>query len=61
MCDVLELPRGTAGQIMIPTMLHLRSIILPDYHQKGQDYVITVNLSPHIVWTVKRLNLLYNC
>lgn len=59
--DVLELPRGTLGQLMVPTMLHLRSMVLPDYHQKNQDYVVTANLSPHFAWTVNKLNLLFNC
>lgn len=61
MSEILYLPTGTSGQLMIPTMLHLRSIVLPDYCQKDKDFTVTVKLPTHFQWTVERLNLLHSC
>ncbi|XP_035232676.1 mitochondrial RNA pseudouridine synthase Rpusd4-like, partial [Stegodyphus dumicola] len=52
----LGVPKGAAGHSMIPTMLHLRSIILPSF--RGEDLTLTAELPMHFRWTTDKLHLL---
>ncbi|XP_054707190.1 uncharacterized protein LOC129216991 [Uloborus diversus] len=56
MAAKLSLPKGVIGHTKIPTMLHLRKVLLPSFN--GEDLLISAELPPHFQWMAKTMNLL---
>lgn len=61
MCEVLNLPKGENGAKLVPTMLHLKSVILPNYEERDTDLVISAEPPLQFQWTASKLNLYENC
>lgn len=57
LCQRLDLPCTVDGHLLVPVMLHLRSVVLPKYIG-NKDLIINASAPPHFVWSCSRLNFI---
>lgn len=57
-CQRLNIAEGLRGHRMVPTMVHYRSLLLPQFHGRGKDLLLVDSVLPrHFAWTLERLGL----
>lgn len=57
LCHRLDLPCTVEGHLLVPIMLHLRSIVLPQYID-NKDVIINASAPPHFTWTCSKLDFI---